>query len=110
VIRADTLSELFDVAKLLDAQPVPGGGLVGIVTNAGGLGIMCADACDASGLGVPPLPDAQLRLATMVDEHAEIAEADMNPVIVSADGALVVDARVRVEQPPPRRPWPAVGA
>jgi hypothetical protein len=46
----------------------------------------------------------------MVDEHAEIAELDMNPVIVSADGALVVDARVRVAAPPPRRPWPAIGA
>jgi hypothetical protein len=44
------------------------------------------------------------------EEHAEIAEVDMNPVIVSAQGAVVVDARVRVEQPPPRRPWPAVGA
>jgi hypothetical protein len=51
-----------------------------------------------------------LRLAAMVDKHAEIAEVDLNPVIVSADGAVVVDARIRAEQPPPRRPWPAVGS
>ena len=30
---------------------------VGIVTNAGGPAIMCADACEAGGLEVPPLPD-----------------------------------------------------
>lgn len=63
----------------------------------------------ATPVDVEALEDAVLRLATMVDEHAEITEVDMNPVIVSADGALVVDARVRVEPPPPRRPWPAVG-
>ncbi|MEA2466465.1 MAG: hypothetical protein QOJ57_591 [Thermoleophilaceae bacterium] len=64
----------------------------------------------ASPVDVDALEDVVLRLAAMVDEHAEIAEVDMNPVIVGADGALVVDARIRVEQPPPRHPWPAVGA
>jgi acetyl coenzyme A synthetase (ADP forming)-like protein len=59
---------------------------------------------------VDALEDVVLRLAAMVDEHGEIAEVDMNPVIVTAAGALVVDARIRVKEPPPRRPWPAVGA
>jgi acyl-CoA synthetase (NDP forming) len=59
-------------------------------------------------LDVSSLEDVVLRLAAMVEEHAEIAEVDLNPVIVSASGAVVVDARVRVEQPPPRRPWPSV--
>ena len=57
VIRAETLSELLDVASLLSTQPLPAGHRVGIVTNAGGPAIMCADACDAIGLEVPPLPD-----------------------------------------------------
>jgi acyl-CoA synthetase (NDP forming) len=61
-------------------------------------------------VNVDALEDIVLRLAAMVDEHAEVAEVDMNPVIVSREGAIVVDARVRVEQTPPRRPWPAVGA
>ncbi len=38
VIRTDTLHELFDVASLLTKQPVPRGGRVAIVTNAGGPG------------------------------------------------------------------------
>jgi acyl-CoA synthetase (NDP forming) len=58
---------------------------------------------------VDALEEVVLRLAAMVDEHAEITEVDMNPVIVSVAGALVVDARVRVEVAPPRRPWPSVG-
>ena len=58
VIRTETLSELLDVSSLLASQPVPEGSRVGIVTNAGGPGIMCADACEAAGLEVPELPDA----------------------------------------------------
>jgi acyl-CoA synthetase (NDP forming) len=55
VIRTDTLEEMFDVATLLANQPVPAGNRVAIVTNAGGLGIQCADTCEARGLHVPEL-------------------------------------------------------
>jgi acetyl coenzyme A synthetase (ADP forming)-like protein len=57
VVRTDTLAELFDVALLLGSQPFPAGNRVGILTNAGGPAILCADACEADGLVVPPLPD-----------------------------------------------------
>jgi len=55
VIRVDTLEQLFDVANLLAHQPVPGGRRVGILTNAGGPGILAADACEGQGLEVVPL-------------------------------------------------------
>ncbi|HSB27679.1 MAG TPA: GNAT family N-acetyltransferase [Pyrinomonadaceae bacterium] len=58
VIRTDTLAELFDVASLLANQPLPRGNRVGIITNAGGPAILCADACEARGLEVPVLSDA----------------------------------------------------
>ena len=71
VIRAETLSELLDVASLLSTQPLPAGHRVGIVTNAGGPAIMCADACDAIGLEVPPLPDElQAELASFLPAEA----------------------------------------
>jgi len=54
VIRARTLDELIDVATLLSAQPVPRGRRVALLTNAGGLGILAADACEAAGLELPP--------------------------------------------------------
>jgi acetyl coenzyme A synthetase (ADP forming)-like protein len=50
IIRADNLEELFDVAALLANQPLPPGRRVGIVTNAGGPAILCADSCAAQGL------------------------------------------------------------
>ena len=55
VIRTDTLSELFDVGSLLVSQPLPAGNRVAIITNAGGPGILCADACEARQLNVPLL-------------------------------------------------------
>jgi acyl-CoA synthetase (NDP forming) len=58
VIRTDTLEELFDVASVLVNQPLPQGKRVGIITNAGGPGILCADACEARGLEVPLLSEA----------------------------------------------------
>lgn len=58
VIRTDTLEELFDVASLLVNQPLPKGNRVGIITNAGGPGILCADTCEARGLEVPLLSEA----------------------------------------------------
>lgn len=60
VIRADSLGDMLDVASMLANQPLPEGRRVAVLTNAGGPGIMCADACEASGLELPPLP-AQLR-------------------------------------------------
>jgi acetyl coenzyme A synthetase (ADP forming)-like protein len=61
VIRTDTLEELFDVTSLLANQPLPKGRGVGILTNAGGLGILCADACEAAGLTVPEPMEATTR-------------------------------------------------
>jgi acetate---CoA ligase (ADP-forming) len=53
VQRTRTLTEFLDAAALLSSQPLPAGGRVAIVTNAGGLGILCADACAAEGLDLP---------------------------------------------------------
>jgi acyl-CoA synthetase (NDP forming) len=55
VIRAGSLEELVDVAALLSTHPEPGGGNVAVLTNAGGLGILCADACEAAGLELAQL-------------------------------------------------------
>jgi acetyl coenzyme A synthetase (ADP forming)-like protein len=61
VIRTSTVEELFDVAALLSTQPLPPGPRVGVVTNAGGPGILFADACEARGLKLPELTEASLR-------------------------------------------------
>ncbi|HSI98166.1 MAG TPA: GNAT family N-acetyltransferase, partial [Gaiellaceae bacterium] len=57
VIRATSLEELIDAATLLSSQPRLSGRSVALLTNAGGLGILCADACEAAGLDLPSLAD-----------------------------------------------------
>lgn len=77
VIRTDTLAELFNAALLLGSQPLPTGNRVAIITNAGGPAILCADACETSGLVVPRLPDDVARaLAAFLPPAASTA----NPV------------------------------
>jgi acetyl coenzyme A synthetase (ADP forming)-like protein len=77
VIQADSLEELADAAVLLSSQPLPQGRRVVVLTNAGGLGILCADACAASGLDLPPLSEeTRARLAEVLPREASLA----NPV------------------------------
>jgi acetyl coenzyme A synthetase (ADP forming)-like protein len=58
VSRTDTLEEMFDVAAFFSTQPLPKGDGVAIITNAGGPGILAADACESLGLKVPELAEA----------------------------------------------------
>jgi acetate---CoA ligase (ADP-forming) len=77
VIRADTLEELVDATALLSSQPLPKGRRVALLTNAGGLGILCADACDTADLEVPTLSDPTLAaLREVLPREASLA----NPV------------------------------
>src|SRR5206468_4531328 len=77
VLRARTLEELVDVAALLSTQPLPAGRRVAVVTNAGGLGILCADACEAAGLELPELPpETRAALGEALPTEASVA----NPV------------------------------
>lgn len=57
VLRAESLDEMFHLATALSHQPLPKGRRVGILTNAGGPAILCADACEAGGLTVPELSE-----------------------------------------------------
>ncbi len=91
VIRTDTIEQLFDVATLLANQPFPKGSRVAIVTNAGGPGIMAADACEVSGLVLPTLSDGTLQAM----RACLPAEASLrNPVDMIASAP--VDAYERV--------------
>jgi acetyl coenzyme A synthetase (ADP forming)-like protein len=77
VIRADTIDEMFDIAACLDAQPLPAGRRVAIVTNAGGPGILAVDACESSGLTVAPFSaETRAQLAVFLPSAASTG----NPV------------------------------
>jgi len=84
VIRADSIQELFDFARAFEDLPIPNGNRVAIITNAGGPGIMVADACEEMGLEISVLSDE----TKDVLRSALPAEASVrNPVdmIASAD-------------------------
>jgi acetyl coenzyme A synthetase (ADP forming)-like protein len=103
VLRARTLEELVDVAALLSSQPLPAGRRVAVVTNAGGLGILCADACEAAGLELPELSaETRAALAGVLPPEASVA----NPVdLLGSATAATYEAAV-----PPIVADPAVDA
>ena len=50
-----------------------------------------------------------LRVSALCADHPEIAEMDCNPVVIRTHGAVIVDARVRVRVPEPRRRFASRG-
>ena len=111
VIRTDTLAEMFDVAMLLATQPPPAGNRVGIVTNAGGLGILCADTCEANGLVLPPLGreavsalraflPAEASTGNPVDMIASATGEDYERAVVAVAGDPDIDVAIVIYIPP----------
>ncbi len=111
VIRTDTLEEMFDVATILANQPPPKGERVAIVTNAGGLGILCADTCEGNGLKVQPLSDAtrerlrgflpaEASVGNPVDMIASATAEDYANAIETVGADPEVDALIVIYIPP----------
>jgi acyl-CoA synthetase (NDP forming)/GNAT superfamily N-acetyltransferase len=101
VLRVETLEELFDLAQALCTQPLPGGRRVGIVGNAGGPGLVAADACEGAGLEVARL--LELPLSATGDDY----DRELGSVLGAAD----VDAAIVFYVPPlPGRAGEVAGA
>jgi acetyl coenzyme A synthetase (ADP forming)-like protein len=111
VLRATTLEELVDTAALLAGAPLPAGRRVGVITNAGGLGILCADACESAGLELPaPAEATRAALAPVLPVEASLGnpidllgsatpatyEAAIGPVLADPN----VDALIAIFVPP----------
>jgi acyl-CoA synthetase (NDP forming)/GNAT superfamily N-acetyltransferase len=58
VIVTTSLGELIEASALLACQPLPAGNRVAIVSNAGGVGVLAADACGDNGLQVARVSEA----------------------------------------------------
>ncbi|GAB6860020.1 acetate--CoA ligase family protein [Haloplanus litoreus] len=82
VIRADTVQDLFDAARVLAGQPVPETDGVAVVTNAGGPGVMATDAVGEEPLSLAEFGSDTLdRLRERLPEGANV----YNPVDVIGD-------------------------
>ncbi len=76
-----SVGELLETAALLHSQPLPAGARVAIVTNAGGAGVLTADACAEAGLALPPFTP------TVIDDLLAVLPDDAavgNPVDATA--------------------------
>ena len=82
VIRAETFEEMFDFATALAMQPLPVSNRVAIITNAGGPGIMAADAVENSGMQVAILSES---ISTALKKKLPVAASVGNPIDVLGD-------------------------
>lgn len=55
VLRMDTVEELVETARVLAVRPLPRGRRLAVVGNAGGAGVLAADAAGRLGLDLPEL-------------------------------------------------------
>jgi len=110
VIATHSLGELVDAAAFLAAQPLPAGRRVGIVSNAGGAGVLAADACGDCGLVVATLDrTTQRRLARLlppgsavagpVDTGAAVSVATFRVSLETVAADCGVDAVLALEVP-----------
>ncbi len=103
IIRAESVQDLFDIAQAFARQPLIKGDAIGVITNAGGPGIMASDALEHAGL----------RLASLTDETKQALQAKLpaaasvaNPVDVLGDalcGPLRDGDRLRIGRPERQR-------
>ncbi len=82
ILRMDSIEEMFSLAEAFSKQPIPAGGRVAIVTNAGGPGIMATDACIRAGLSLTHFDEATVEALKKVLPHTANVH---NPVDVIGD-------------------------
>ena len=110
IIAARSLGELTGAAALLAAQPLPEGDRVAIVSNAGGAGVLAADACGDYGLRVAALSAATQRALTRllpagaavagpVDTTAGVSAGQFRDCLRAVAGDPGVDAVLAVAVP-----------
>jgi acyl-CoA synthetase (NDP forming)/GNAT superfamily N-acetyltransferase len=81
VIAVDTLTELITTTATLCWQPIPTGSQVVVLSNAGGVGVLAADACVRHGLNLPELSEpTRATLRQLLPPHASLH----NPIDTTA--------------------------
>ena len=84
VIRADSIEEMLDYSRAFSSQPIPAGTNMAILTNAGGFGIITADACSAKGMSLASFTETTIeRLRNRLSPAANF----YNPVDILGDAS-----------------------
>ncbi len=82
IVRAEDFESLFDSATALAMQPLPKGNHIAVITNAGGPGIMAADAVENLGMNLDPITPA---IADGIKAQLPAAASVANPIDVLGD-------------------------
>jgi acyl-CoA synthetase (NDP forming) len=104
VIRARDMEEFFDIGKALAMQPPAMGKNIGILTDAGGPGVMTVDECEALGLTVERFSEATLKKFQELKDQNIILKiaATSNPVDLTGsviDDMFVMAADLMFQDP-----------
>ncbi len=112
VLRVETIEELFNYAMAFATQPLPKGNRIGIVTNAGGFGIIATDVAVRHGLnlatfekkttenlknGLPPTANINNPVDIIGDAKAERYSLALESVLADKN----VDGAILIATPPP---------
>lgn len=82
ILRASDMEEFFDIGKALSMQPPAAGKNVGIITDAGGPGIMTVDECEIKGLSVKRFSEETIQRFEKLKKEGKIPRfaTNLNPV------------------------------
>jgi len=99
IIRARTITELFNIARAFAQQPIPRGVNTVVITNGGGAGVLATDAAELNNV---PLLEPSQQLVEKFKETMPWFGSPKNPVDLT--GQAVVDnyikaLKVAVESP-----------
>ena len=99
IVRAENLEHLLELLSVFSKNPLPSGNRIGIITNAGGLGVLATDSAVTHGLEIAALSSqTQTKLETLPS-----AASIHNPVDVLGDALvdryrLAIDALIADDQ------------
>jgi len=104
VIRAKNMNEFFIIGKALVSMKPSVGSNIGILTDAGGPGVMCVDECETVGLTVNKFSEPTLKKFEELKENGQILKiaATYNPVDLTGsviDDQFVVSADLMFQEP-----------
>ena len=88
ILRAKDMEEFFDAGKALGMQPPAAGKNIGIITDAGGPGIMAVDECELKGLFVKRFSDSTLQEFEKLKNEGKLPKfaSNLNPVDITGSG------------------------
>jgi len=88
ILRAEDMDEFFHMGKALAMQPPAAGKNVGIITDAGGPGIMAADECELKGLNVGRFSEKTMAKFEKLKAEGKLPKfaSDLNPVDITGSG------------------------